>query len=232
MPRSRIQIANTENITNPHAWIRLMKEDYSDWAYDLDKAPEFKGVWREKIFNCNANTPLDVEIGTGNGFFFEHRATQFPNRKIVGLEVKFKPLVQAIRRVLRANAITQARIVRYNGRFIEDLFEPNEIDDVFIHHPDPWTRVKKHKKRLMTADFLNQLYGLQKPGSQLEFKTDSRDYFLWVEEHFKKTPYKLIRRTLNLHESEWSHLNFQTHFEKLFSMRKVEINYALFVKES
>ncbi|MEK6554466.1 MAG: tRNA (guanosine(46)-N7)-methyltransferase TrmB [Bdellovibrionota bacterium] len=229
MARSRIQIADTKKIPKPHAWIGMMQTEYPDWAYDLDRAPEFKGRWREDVFKNDAQTPLDVEIGTGNGYFFSHRATQFPQRNIVGLEVKFKPLVQSIRRVRREGAVN-ARICRYNGRFIDDLFVEGEVNDVFIHHPDPWTRAKKHKKRLITAEFLNKLYALQKPGSTLEFKTDSKEYFLWTEKEFAQTPYKLEKYTLDLHNSEWAQENFKTHFENLFSKKQVLINYALFRK--
>ena len=205
----------------------MKSQEYAGWAYDLEQAPEFRGAWREKVFQAAEDSRLDVEIGTGNGFFFAHRALHYPERNIVGLEVKYKPLIQAIRRTLRQGS-QNARMVRYNGRFLSDLFAEGEVDNVFIHHPDPWTRVKKHKKRLLTADFLNQVFSLQKPGSYLEFKTDSRDYFLWAEKNFSQTPYQIEKRTLDLHRSEWADLNFQTHFERLFSAKKVEINYALF----
>jgi tRNA (guanine-N7-)-methyltransferase len=227
MARSRIQIADTKQIPKPHAWIGMMQNEFADWAYDLDRAPEFKGKWNTEVFKTTAETPLDVEIGTGNGYFFAHRAANFADRNIVGLEIKFKPLVQAIRRALRDGA-KNARIARYSGAFIEDLFIPGEINDVYIHHPDPWTRAKKHKKRLIKADFLTRLHSLQKPGSILEFKTDSKDYFLWAEKEFANSPYVLEKHTYDLHNSEWAHLNFRTHFEKLFSQKKVLINYALF----
>lgn len=207
----------------------MMQSEYADWAYDLDRAPEFKGVWREKVFAAAADTKLDVEIGTGNGFFFAHRAKSYPERNLIGLEVKFKPLVQSIRRALR-DGCKNARSVRYNGRFIDELFVNGEVDDVFVHHPDPWNRAKKHKKRLMNADFINKIYMLQKPGSILEFKTDSKDYFLWAEKEIAKTPYVVEKHTYDLHSSEWAESNFQTHFEKLFTQKKSLINYALLRK--
>lgn len=225
MRPARIEISKTKNIPNPHMYITAL-QDYVGWAFNEEQAPELKGKWKSEVFKIAADAPLDLEIGTGNGFFFAHRAKTHPTRSLIGLEIKYKPLIQAIRRALDQTC-TNARIARYDASFIEDLFAENEIDDVFIHHPDPWNKVRRHKHRLLQPEFLNKLSKIQKPGSQLEFKTDSRDYFLWAEEQIAKSPYKVVRRTLDLHKSEWAPANFKTHFEKLFSEKRVEINYAL-----
>lgn len=225
MQPARIEISKTKNIPNPHIYITAL-QDYPEWAFDEEQAPTFKGKWKSDIFKIAADAPLDLEIGTGNGFFFAHRALQEPKRSLVGLEIKYKPLIQAIRRALDQKS-TNMRIARYDASFIEDLFADGEIDDVFIHHPDPWNKVRRHKHRLLQPEFLNKLAKIQKPGSFLEFKTDSRDYFLWAEDQIAKSPYKAVKRTLDLHKSEYAPENFKTHFEKLFSEKRVEINYTL-----
>lgn len=225
MQPARIEISKTKNIPNPHIYIKAL-QDYPEWAFDEEQAPTFKGKWKSDIFKIAPDAPLDLEIGTGNGFFFAHRALQEPNRSLVGLEIKYKPLIQAIRRALDQKS-TNMRIARYDASFIEDLFAEGEINDVFIHHPDPWNKVRRHKHRLLQPEFLNKLAKIQKPGSFLEFKTDSRDYFLWAEDQIAKSPYKAVKRTLDLHKSEYAPENFKTHFEKLFSEKRVEINYTL-----
>jgi tRNA (guanine-N7-)-methyltransferase len=68
---------------------------------------------------------------------------------------------------------------------------------------------------------------MQREGSFLEFKTDSREYFLWSLDEIKETPYKVEFQTLDLYQSDSEYLknNFQTTFEKIFVRQKIEINY-------
>ncbi len=200
-------------------------DEYSQWAFDEERAPGFRGQWRKTVFEAADKAPLDLEIGTGNGLHFSHRALQVPERNIVGLEIKFKPLIQSIRRARNGGAVN-ARMVRYHARLVNDLFAEGELNNVYIHHPDPWTKRSKHKHRLMQVDFLHTLYKLQRPGSFVDFKTDSHEYFLWALREIKASPYTLERCTEDLHQSQWAGENFITQFERLFIQQGIRINYA------
>jgi tRNA (guanine-N7-)-methyltransferase len=219
-----MNIKKTRDIKNPHRYITAMQSEYGEWCFDEEMAPLQKGLWRQDVFKVGIDHPLDLEIGTGNGYFFAHRVGACPERCLVGIEVKFKPLIQSIRRALFTGSKSM-RIVRYDARFIKNLFAPGELNTVFIHHPDPWEKKRKQKHRLLKSEFLLELWDLQRPGSYVEFKTDSRDYFLWATEEIKKTPYQVERYTLDLHQSEWAKENFVTHFESIFIRQKTPINY-------
>jgi tRNA (guanine-N7-)-methyltransferase len=226
MSEARVQIAKSRDITNPHAYVRYLLDDYAAWAYDEERAPLFRGKWRDEVFKTSADAPLDLEIGTGIGYYFAYHADHFKGRNLVGLEIRYKPLIQAIRRALK-NGSTNARMVRFAGQNIGELFAEGEIDDVIIHHPEPWSRPRKYKHRLCNRELFNTLWRLQKPGSKIEFKTDSRDYFLWTMEELKHTPYAIERSTLDLHVSEWAaEQPLLTHFERMFVSQNVPINYA------
>lgn len=225
MSEARVQIAKSRNIPNPHAYVKYLLEDFSTWAFDEERAVEFKGRWRELVFTVAPSAPLDLEIGTGNGYFFAHHALQNPDRAYVGLEIKFKPLIQSIRRALNAGA-KNARMARYPGQHVDELFADGELNDVYIHHPDPWENPRRFKHRLVQTDFLNRLSRLQAPGSKVEFKTDSRNYFLWATEQIKKSPYEIERYTLDLHQSEWAaEQPLLTSFERIFVQKQIPINY-------
>lgn len=229
--RERVQIAKSRNIPNPHAYVRYLLEDYSAWAFDEERAPTFKGKWREEVFKAPAESALDLEIGTGIGYYFHYHALHYPERNLLGLEIRYKPLIQAIRRVLRDGA-TNARMARYAGQNISDLFEDGELNDVIIHHPEPWSRPRQIKHRLCSRHLFNTLWRLQKPGSKIEFKTDSRMYFLWALEELKHTPYVIERYTEDLHQSEWAaEQPLKTHFEQIFVSQQIPINYAWLRKQ-
>jgi tRNA (guanine-N7-)-methyltransferase len=172
------QLSRTRDLPNPNEYVQALLGEYSPWAFDEEKAPTLRGEWRQE-FGAEADGALDLEIGTGNGFHFAWRAQQHPQRSLVGIELKYKPLIQTIRRA-RNNESENARMVRYNARLLRDLFADEELDNVFIHHPDPWPKKSQKKHRLIQPDFLEEMFALQKPGSFFEFKTDSDDYFDWA----------------------------------------------------
>ena len=101
------------------------------------------------------------------------------------------------------------------------------MDNIYIHFPDPWTTPRKPKNRVVNRIILNWLYDMQRDGSFLEFKTDSREYFLWALEEIKETKYKIEFQTLDLYREGGVYLaeNFQTSFEKIFVKQQIEINY-------
>ncbi|QDK39598.1 tRNA (guanine-N7)-methyltransferase [Bdellovibrio sp. NC01] len=199
--------------------------EYSHVAFDEVRAPLNKGKWRSDVFRADANKPMDVEVGTGNGTHFAHHVTKHPERLLVGLELKYKPLIQTIRRAVNAGA-NNAAITRFHAFNIEDLFTEGEIDNVFIHFPDPWTSPKKPKNRFVQKRNLEILHRLQKPGSVIEFKTDSLVYFLWAMDEIRQSPYKIVYETQDLHNSPIKEQNFETAFEKIFLREGIKINYV------
>ena len=221
----QLRLSRTRTIPVPNEYIKALQGECAAWSYDEEKAPTFKGQWRSAAFGVAEDAPLDLEIGTGNGLHFANRALKFPKRNIVGLELKYKPLIQSIRRALR-NDSKNARMARYNAYIIDEIFAPEEINDIFIFFPDPWEKTRHHKHRMIQDRSLQVFYDLQKPGSYLWFKTDSRDYFDWALEHFQRSPYKMLGHSYDLHNSEFVADNFVTQFENLFLRQKLPIHFA------
>ena len=227
--RTRPRMALTRDLRRPTEYVTMMNGEFSDWAFNEERGPLMKGKWRSEAFKVADEHPLDLEIGTGNGYHFAHLAQKNPDRALVGIELKFKPLVQSIRRAVRAGS-TNARIARYDACRLEALFAEGELNDVYIHHPDPWLKKRQWKHRLIQTEFLDILYGLMRPGSIVDFKTDSADYFEWAVERFKTSKFTMTRETWDLHKSEWAGENFVTHFETIFLKKGQPIHYARLVK--
>ena len=226
MSRSaQLRVSRTSTIPFPSAYVLALQGEFSPWSYDEERAPTYRGLWREKSFGVPENVPVDLEIGTGNGLHFAARALAHPERCLVGLELKYKPLIQSIRRALSGGA-DNARIARYNAYLLPELFQPGELNDVYIFFPDPWEKSRNHKHRLIQDLFLSRLFELQRPGGRLYFKTDSRDYFEWSLERFRRGPFALEAHTFDLHASNVAPDNFITQFEKIFMKQNIPIGYA------
>lgn len=229
--RKRPRINITRLLPVQNAYTLALDNEYKDFAFNEERSPLNKGKWRSDVFKCDEGKPVDVEIGTGAGMHFAHRANADLDRCLVGLELKYKPLIQSIRRA-QAQGARNSAICRYHAFNLDLLFDVNEINNVFIHFPDPWVTPRKPKNRVVNRQILNEIYEMQRPGSFLEFKTDSREYFLWALDEIKESKYKVEFQTLNLYADGGNYLaqNFQTTFEKIFVRQNIEINYIKLIK--
>ncbi len=227
---AQLRVSRTKSIPKPNAYIHALYGEYGSVCLDEEAAPLEKGKWRSSVFLADADRPLDLEIGTGNGTHFSHRATQHPERLLLGLELKYKPLIQTIRRAINAGC-TNVRAARYNAVLMHELFEQEEINDVFIHFPDPWSKSRQHKHRLLQIEFLNRLWEVQRPHSYVELKTDSREYFDWALDKIAQSRYTLAAHSFDLHSSQYAANNYRTQFENIFLREGLPIHYALLKKE-
>lgn len=227
----RPQINLTRELPIPNAYAVAMDHEYKEIAFNEERAPLNKSAWREKVFNVTNDRPLDLEIGTGAGHHFAYHAKKHPERCLVGLELKYKPLIQTIRRAKNGGGVYNA-ICRYHAFNLDQLFAENEINNVYIHCPDPWVTPRKPRHRIVNRHILDDIYKMQRPGSFVEFKTDSREYFLWALEEIKFTSYQIEFQTLNLYGEDtiYKKNNFQTGFEKIFVNKGIEINYIKLIK--
>lgn len=221
----QLKVSSTKTLPAPNAYVQAIYGEFAGWAYDEEMAPGFRGCWREKAFGVDAAAPLDLEIGTGNGLHFAHLAARHPERLLLGIELKYKPLIQSIRRVRRASGVN-ARVARYNAYLMPELFTPGELNDVYIFFPDPWEKLRQHKHRLIQDEFLRRLHEVQRPGAKLVFKTDSQDYFAWAMERFARSSYKILATTTDLHSSSHAQTNFVTQFERIFISQGMKIGFA------
>lgn len=221
----------TRLLPKPNAYALAMDNEYRDYAFNEERAPLNKGQWRTQVFRCDQSEPMDLEVGTGAGLHFANRALLHPERKLVGLEIKYKPLIQSISRAQRSG-LRNTAICRYHAFNLQQLFAEEELNHVFIHFPDPWVAPRKPKNRVVNRHILQDIYRMQRAGSFLEFKTDSREYFLWALDEIKLSPYKIEFQTLDLYNEggDYFKQNFQTTFEKIFVRQNIEINYIRLVK--
>jgi tRNA (guanine-N7-)-methyltransferase len=217
-----LKMSLTRNIPNPNIYVKMLPE-YKGWIFLEEEALTMKGQWSRAF--SDPLKALDLEIGCGNGFFFEHQVRSTPSRNLLGIEIKYKPLVQTVRRV-RKDDLPNGRGLRFHARYLDQIFVEQELDNVFIYFPDPWPRQRQHKNRLLRREFFSMLHALQKPGSFVDIKTDDLEYFNFIEEEIKHSPYKVVRASRDLHKSEWSHENFMTAFEKIFTRQKLPTYYT------
>ncbi len=225
----RPQVSLTKSLPKPNPYVLALENDYKDYAFSEERVLGFKGKWHSDVFKVPHETYVDLEIGTGNGVHFQHYVASNPTRCLIGIELKYKPLIQTIRGALKAGN-KNGRIMRFHGFNIDQIFAHSELSNVFIHFPDPWTSPRKPQNRMVNPRMLELLHNLQRTGSRLEFKTDSREYFLWAMEHVRKSKYKIVFETMDMHSTEYAKGKVITGFERIFLNKKTPINCVLLEK--
>lgn len=132
---------------------------------------------------------FDLEIGVGRGVFIRNYAKRYPERKIVGVEVR-KVLVESLNEAIQSQDYQNIRMYYGNGvTFLEDSIQGEILDRVFVFHPDPWPKLSHHKRRVVQPTFLKLIFEKMKPNGRLYFSTDNAA--LWQDTYpiLKESPY-------------------------------------------
>jgi tRNA (guanine-N7-)-methyltransferase len=126
-------------------------------------------------------TEIWLEIGFGGG---EHLAAQAESHRDVGL-IGAEPYINGIAGLLtRINdqTLDNVRLWPNDIRLLLPRFPAASLRRVFVLFPDPWPKVRHHKRRLISAAFLDELARLMPPGAELRLATDDADYLTWMLE--------------------------------------------------
>lgn len=217
-------------IVNRNYYTQAMYRQYSAWILDEEESISFKNKWREHVFNSPSTKKLNIEIGPGAGNFFTHLSTHYLDQLFIAIELKYKPIIQTAEKLKKQNC-TNAKVLRYNAYLLDNIFSPQEINNVYIYFPDPWPKNKHHKHRLINKEFLNKLYKLQTKNSFIEIKTDHEHYFRKIHNAFKNSDYNIINYSEDLYKNKTlSEPQFTTNFEKIFIKQNLPIYYLKYTK--
>ena len=191
----------------------------------------FKGKWRKQFFKNNH--PIVLELGCGKGEYSIGMANYYPKKNFIGIDIKgarmFVGAKQAIDQKMKNIAFLRTKI-----DFIEDCFEENEVDEIWLTFSDP--QPKKKNKRLTSSVFINRYKKILKKGGVIHLKTDSDLLFAYTEEQIKSVPYKCLSLTWDLYGDYINEINgvkseilkIKTHYEKLFTLKGAKIKYCKF----
>ena len=214
---------------NPEVFAQLVKNNpYMARVYDYPElliphpTPEnFRQLWKNKNANCPAPSgKVHLEIGCGSGRNLIELALANPQDSFIGLELRYKRLVLAAKKIERQN-IQNILLMRERGEFIDEYLPHKSMDCMHINFPDPWSKKARRKHRILSAEFLSKMHPHFRSKGELRFKTDHLEYFETVTDILQdlKT-YTIIEHTTDLHRSEYNENNILTEFEMLFKSKE------------
>ncbi len=176
---------------------------------------ELKGKWKEKFGN---DRPIHVEIGMGKGQFILKLAALNPDINYIGIEKFSSVLIRAVEKQEEAE-LPNLVFLRFDAEDIEDIFDENEVDRIYLNFSDPWPKERHAKRRLTSTRFLGRYIKFLKPEGYVAFKTDNKELFDFSLEQVKEAGWRLEEVTFDLHNSEFAEGNIMTEYEERFSAK-------------
>lgn len=128
--------------------------------------------WTSWFGNGRAAEVLD--IGSGRGTFLLHHALTFPNRNILGIEVR-RMLTTYTNEVIRGEGIANAYALWYTMANGLPWIAEGSIRYATYLFPDPWPKKRHAKRRAFTSEFLDEVRRVLIPGGCLYLATDRPD---------------------------------------------------------
>jgi tRNA (guanine-N7-)-methyltransferase len=134
--------------------------------------------------------PVDdvwIEIGFGGGEHLAAQAAAHPAIGFIGCEVFENGVVKLLGEVRRL-ALDNVRILVDDARLLVRAAPEASVGRVFALFPDPWPKLRHHKRRFIQREVLDQLAHAMKDGAELRLATDDVEYLRWMLERVPVHP--------------------------------------------
>jgi len=120
--------------------------------------------------------PVVLEIGFGMGDATAHIAGLMPDTNFLCCEVH-EPGVGALLKRIGEHDLQNIRIVQHDAvEVLKQMLVPGSLDGVHVFFPDPWHKLRHHKRRLIQQPLVTLLASRLKPGGYLHCATDWEPY--------------------------------------------------------
>ncbi|MCI5064205.1 tRNA (guanine-N(7)-)-methyltransferase [bacterium] len=143
-----------------------------------EESARFSEERREEFFALKKRySEVEIEVGSGSGQHLLTRAEEDPTTLYVGFELRFKRTFRTIEKA-EERSLSNVFLIRGDARRAGDLFSRGEVRACYMHFPDPWSKNRWRKNRmLMQRTFVEQIVKLLQPGGTFSFRTDHLLYF-------------------------------------------------------
>lgn len=184
-----------------------------------------KGKWNSEFFK-NEN-PLVLELACGKGEYTVGLAENIPDKNFIGIDIKGDRIARGSKRAIE-KGLNNAAFLRTGIQYLNEFFEPNEVDEMWLIHPDPQPSDKQEKKRLTNSKFLSIYKQYLKDGGSFRLKTDSPTLYAYSLEVLQQdSEFEVIAHTDDLYQSDLlkDHYGIKTHYEQLWVEKGYTVNY-------
>ncbi|CAM4132184.1 tRNA (guanosine(46)-N7)-methyltransferase TrmB [Zobellia nedashkovskayae] len=194
---------------------------------DVKQGFEQKGKWKDFFGN---NNPIVLELGCGKGEYTIGLAKQDPNKNFIGIDIKGARLWRGAKTALEDN-LKNVAFLRTQIELVDELFDENEISEIWITFPDPQIKYQRTKHRMTNENFLNKYKKVLHPDGLMHLKTDSEFMHGYTLGLLQGLGLEINYANHDVYKNEGSPkevLELQTFYEKQYLERGKPITYIQF----
>ena len=122
-----------------------------------------------------------LELGFGGGEHLAALAKANPTHGFIGAE-PFLAGVAALLARIETEGLANIRIYPEDGRELIEALSPGSLAGCYILFPDPWPKLRHHKRRLVSRETVDALARVVAIGGRLALASDDTDYVEWMRE--------------------------------------------------
>jgi tRNA (guanine-N7-)-methyltransferase len=142
--------------------------------------PRYGIPYREARVDLDAvfgrRAPKILEIGFGMGETTASIATAQPENDYLGIEVH-TPGVGSLLKLIEERSLCNVLVIQHDAvDVLKSMIAPLCLDGIHVFFPDPWPKLRHHKRRLIQPPFAALLAERIKPGGYLHVATDWANY--------------------------------------------------------
>lgn len=155
---------------------------------------QLKGHWSSIFHNGHLIT---LELGCGKGDYTLALAQKYPLRNFIGVDLKGARLWVAANNALERE-LNNVFYICANALELAEMFETNDIDQVWIPFPDPYP--KKPRKRLPAPRYLDVYKKICRPDAAFHLKTDDEQFYQSSLESLQQYGCTIHQNITNIHD--------------------------------
>lgn len=175
-PKTRNFYGRIKGKTLKPAQQRYMQEDLADLrlsGVSPQDNPDRHTVNPQAFFGDTR--PLWLEVGFGGGEHLVHQCARNPDVGIIGCEPYINGVAMLLGKI-RSAGVENLRVYPWDVRDLFDVLPDQCLERAFLLYPDPWPKLRHHRRRFVTPGYLDPLARVLKPGALFRVATDIPDY--------------------------------------------------------
>ncbi len=167
---------------------------------------------------------LFLEIGCGKGAFITGLSKQYPDKRLLAVELVPDVLMMAMEKADREE-VKNVRFLQANAEKIDEIIPEKSVSRLYLNFSDPWPKKRNAKRRLTSPLFLERYKKILKDDGKIIFKTDNKGLFDYSLESFTQNGFTVSDVCFDLHgDPVFSVDNIKTEYETTFSEKGFLIN--------